>query len=550
MFANSDVSVDGEELFKRFQGCRIVDAMAFVEPVLDPNDYNRPYASYEGFTLGCALRYDTESDPQEQTLLQYAWFVRLPNGRFVASDFVDGKELNGIVQDVRNGEKRRGLDPSLLVGEAMGQQAEVLKKLVSEEPEIPIVSANFNEWVQHRLPTKAEIKEGLEADTPIHNRIEQGLTYLNDVFKDIDTNKAKKYVRMCRPKGERLIKNAGLTSKELAVGLTDMAKAVATAGQEAMLTLSGPEVQAITRALLALEGRIQGISDSVVEKIKAVQEELAKKEDGVDFTAQNTIAGPDEEVSRKIAETKQIVDALEPGERGKIWDTYFDYLNEAQARQELTSENEQRALAAGLGLGADPMVAVETVVSLAQNDALVNQTIENALEQDLQMSPEAITQKILDERHKENEHRKLVAAKEGKKPVLLSRYTKEGFPIRAETLGPYVKARVQSERIEAINDCEHKLKEGLAPTANQLRLYTAKNLAGVSIVKTLLDREADPDLMSKAQHLVTQVPAQPEVVKTVVQKPTVQQDDIPYEKEKVRKTGHGRTLTRSKSGEH
>lgn len=526
MFANSDVSVDGEELFKRFQGCRIVDAMAFVEPKLDPNDYNRSYASYEGFTLGCALRYDTESDPQQQTLLQYAWFVRLPDGRFVASDFVDGKELNGIVQDVRNGEKRRGLDPSLLVGEAMGQQVEVLKKLVSEEPEIPIVSANFNEWVHHRLPTKSAIKEGLEAD------------------------KAKNYVHLYRPMGERLIKNAGLTSKELAVGLTDMAKAVATAGQEAMLTLSGPEVQAVTRALLALEGRIQGISDSVFEKIKAVQEELAKKKDGVDFTAQNTIAGPDAEVSRKIAETKQIVDALEPGERGQIWDTYFDYLNEAQARQELTTENEQRALAATLGLGADPMVAVETVVSLAQNDALVNQTIENALEHDLQMSPETITQKILDERHKENEHRKLVAAKEGKKPVLLSRYTKEGFPIRAETLGPYVKARVQSERIEAINDCEHRLKEGLAPTANQLRLYTAKNLAGVSIVKTLLDREADPDLMSKAQNLVTQVPAQPEVVKTVVQKPAQQQDDIPYEKEKVRKTGHGRTLTRSKTGEH
>ena len=548
MLANSTISVDGEELFNRFQGCRIVDAMAFVEPKLDPDEYSRPYASYEGFTLGCALRYDTESDPQQQTLLQYAWFVRLPDGRFVASDFVDGKELDGIVQEVRQGEKRQGTDPSLLVGEAMGQQAEVLKKLIAEEPEIAFVQANFNAWVQHRLPTKSEIKEGLVADNPIHTRIEKGLTYLNNAFKDIDTDKAKRYVHLYGPTGERLIKNAGLTSKEIAVGLTDMAKAVATAGQEAMLTLSGPEIQAVTRALLALEGRIQGISDSVFDKIKAVQEELARKKDGVDFSAQNTIAGPDLVISQKIAEAKKMVDALEPAQRGQIWDKYFDYLNEAQARQELTTEAEQRALSASLGLGSDPMAAVETVSLLAQNDALVNQTIENALEHDLQMSPEAITQKILDERHKENEHRKLVAAKEGKKPVLLSRYTKEGFPIRAETLGAYVKARVQSERIEKINDCEHKLKEGLAPTANQLRLYTAKNLGGVSIVKTLLDREADPDLMSKAQHLLTQTQVEPQTVKAAVQKPA--QDDIPYQKEAVHKTGHGRTLTRSKSGEH
>ena len=113
---------------------------------------------------------------------------------------------------------------------------------------------------------------------------------------------------------------------------------------------------------------------------------------------------------------------------------------------------------------------------------------------------DAVTDKVLAERHQENVRRKEAAEKDGKgeKPKLLSRYTDDGFPIRRETIGAYVNAKVNAIRAENLCECEKYLKNGQQPSVNQVKLFTAKNLAGATLLSSYTGHEMNESLMNKA----------------------------------------------------
>lgn len=499
----TDTYLAPEEIVRLFAGCRIVDGMQWVHKEPDSDAYNRENLGAQTYRVGCALRF-ADTDDENQRLTQYAWFVHLPSGEYVVGEFQDALRVNTAIDAARNGEKRKNEDPSVLLGELLDEDARSIKEIILAGKDEDAVRQGVKDWVRNGQRSSEEMHRSLETEKPYSERLAQGLTKLN-VFKDIDTKKkAKSYCMLFENYSKKaasyVIDNSGKAFLQIGhQGQTAayFMGAVGQAGQEIALSLSGPEVQAVTRALLALSDRLDAIGKELGEKVKALREELAKKKDGAKFNAGNTI-GLTDPVSEKVRDVEQEVRGLSRRQKGELWDAYFDTVSEAESKHELVTTSEKNALAASLGLGATPEQAVERVCELAANDALVNQVIDNAMKANFLTDVDAVTEKVLAERSLENKRRQEAAKEKGEKPKLLSRYTEEGFPIRRETIGAYVNARVNSIRAENLVQCENSLKSGRQPTVNQVRLYTAKNLAGASLLTAYTGRETDELLMNKA----------------------------------------------------
>ena len=502
---STDTYLAPEEIVKLFGDCRIVDGMQWVYKEPDPQAYNQENLSGETYRIGCAMRFD-EATEDNQRLLQYAWFVHMPNGEYVVGNFQDAKEINKAIDAARAGEKRKDEDPSVLLGQLLDQDAKRLGKIISETATMAEIKPKFENWVENGQRNPLDMQVALESDELVAGRIAQGLTKLN-IFKDIDSAKAKKYCLLFENYGKRAASYVLDNSGKAVVEIGHQAKnagyfvgVVGETGREIALALSGPEVQAVTRAMMTLIDRMNNISESLAEKAKELHDEFEKHKDGAEFKAGNTIAAAMDPISRKIRTVEEEYGKLTRRQKGELWDTYFDAVRDAERNHELVSPNEKKALAAAMGLGGTPEVAVESVCAMAANDALVNQVIENALEADLLADVDAVTDKVLAERHQENVRRKEAAEKAGKgeKPKLLSRYTDEGFPIRRETIGAYVNAKVNAIRAENLCECEKYLKNGQQPTVNQVKLFTAKNLAGATLLSTYTGHEMNESLMNKA----------------------------------------------------
>lgn len=503
MSAATDTYLAPEEIVRMFAGCRIVDGMQWVYKEPDSDAYNRENLGAQVYRIGCALRFDN-ADEENQRLTQYAWFVHLPSGNYVVGEFQDAVNVNTAIDTARNGEKRKGEDPSILLGELLDEDARTLKEVILAGNDEDAVRQGVKDWVKNGQRTPEAMHRSLDTQKSYSERLKQGLTKLN-VFKDIDTKKkAKSYYMLfetCTKKAASyVIDNSGKAVVQIGHQSRNAAYfmgAVGEAGQEIALSLSAPEVQAVTRALIALSDRINSIGKELGDKVKDLREELSRQKEGAKFKAGNTISLTDP-VSEKVREVEKEVQGLTRRQKGELWDAYFDTVSEAESKHELVTTSEKNALAASLGLGATPEQAVERVCELAANDHLVNQVIDNAMKANFLTDVDAVTEKVLAERSLENRRRQEAAKEKGEKPKLLSRYTEEGFPIRRETIGAYVNARVNSIRAENLVQCENSLKSGRQPTVNQVRLYTAKNLAGASLLTAYTGRETDELLMNKA----------------------------------------------------
>lgn len=502
---STDTYLAPEEIVKLFGDCRIVDGMQWVCKEPNPQAYNQENLVGETYRVGCAMRFDQTTE-DNQRLLQYAWFVHMPNGEYAVGNFLDAKEINTAIDAARAGEKRKDEDPSILLGELLDQDAKRLGKIIAESASMDDVKPRFENWVENGRRNPIDMQTALESDELVASRIAQGLTKLN-IFKDIDSAKARKYCLLFENYSKRaasyVLDNKGKAVVEIghqAKNAGYFVGAVGETGREIALALSGPEVQAVTRALMALMNRMNNISESLAEKSKELRDELNKHKSGAEFKAGNTIAAGSDPISQKIKAVEEEYGKLSRKQKGELWDAYFDTVRDAEQNHELVSPNEKKALAAAMGLGVTPEVAVESVCSMAANDALVNQVIENALEADLLADVDAVTDKVLAERHQENVRRKEAAEKDGKgeKPKLLSRYTDDGFPIRRETIGAYVNAKVNAIRAENLCECEKYLKNGQQPSVNQVKLFTAKNLAGATLLSSYTGHEMNESLMNKA----------------------------------------------------
>ena len=129
---STDTYLAPEEIVKLFGDCRIVDGMQWVYKEPDPQAYNQENLSGETYRVGCAMRFD-EATEDNQRLLQYAWFVHMPNGEYAVGNFLDTKEINTAIDAARAGDKRKDEDPSVLLGQLLDQDAKRLGKIKQEK---------------------------------------------------------------------------------------------------------------------------------------------------------------------------------------------------------------------------------------------------------------------------------------------------------------------------------------------------------------------------------------------------------------------------------
>lgn len=510
---NTSEYLRNEEILHTFAGCRTVDGLSYI-------------STPEGFwTMGIATRWIGDDD--EQKLGQYAWFVTDPQGRMHSSEFADGKDFNDLIEGVeKENPALADADPSIILGEMSRRCADAALAAIGSEGR-GILDDRLK-GVAARMPTGEALTEEFRKLSPEECvALTRRLGRVSEVFGDIDLKGAGEVHEKLFPSPAELLTSANILGKEagskiktgywhfvespFAQGSAQMMSSTlgaslltAQATQEAFVQLSGPEVQAITRALLMLAERL-----TVGEKEGELRKKLGDlSQKGLSFKDENAVEPGeplDEELQKLVEETAQEVEALPPEKKAERWRAFFDAARKGV--QEGWNERQVRMLCASMGLGGDPSRAANEVAVLMGNDAHVEELINEKLNADLRTEPQAIVQALMAEREAWNKQDAELVKKTGKKPEPAYPYSRKGYPYTMETMGPYVTARVQAIQAKSLLETEDLLERGLDPSLNALKFFVSKEPSGRYWMQTVLNRIPTPDSLQRSNAVLEKLEA-------------------------------------------
>ena len=502
-----------QEILHTFAGCRTVDGLSYI-------------STDDGYwSMGIATRWIGDED--EQTLGQYAWFLTDPQGRMFSSEFADGQDFNERIEAAKAANPAlKDTDPSIILGEMSRRCADGMLNALGTEGRG--VLDDRLKSLTARMPSGDELVEAFRKMPPDEcANLSARLGRVSEVFGDIDRRDAGEVHDRLFPSPKELFMSAQVLGKDvgekLANGYRTFAESpfghgsaqmmsgtlgagllTAQATQEAFVQLSGPEVQAITRALLMLAERL-----AVGEKENELRKKLGTLGDkGLSFRDGNAVEPGeplDDELQKLVDETTQEVDALPPEKKAERWRAFFDAARKGV--QEGWNERQVRMLCASMGLGADPSRAANEVAVLMGNDAHVEELINEKLNADLRTEPQTIVQALMAERDAWNKRDAELVKKTGKKPEPAYPYSRKGYPYTMETMGPYVTARVQAIQAKSLLETEDMLERGLDPSMNALKLFVSKEPSGRYWMQSVLNRIPTPDSLQRSNAVLERLEA-------------------------------------------
>lgn len=458
------------ELDPRYAGCRAVESLAYAK-------------TPEGvWSVGAALRFT--GDNPEQDLGQLSYYVKSEDGKVFCSPFEDGEPLEETIRRVKAADPQLAeIDGSVILGEAIRRQARAMADVI-EEKGGSIVEEGLETVSAAKLSQEKIADHLLSLSPELIREWRKGEGEIYETFQDIDEKKHE---------------GAGIIRTLWQSPAAEKAKAAMLAGiqfgAEAVASLAGPEVQTMVRLTMILADRIAaaGAKKDLEEKVKAAREGLAQE---------GGRAEPSEELKAELEEAKKKLADLTPRQRAEAWKALYDAFGRARSEGLDVTRRAENAAAAMTGLGDDAMEAAKNIGRQLEADPDISRIVEDRLAQNLDTQPDAIVQAILSDRRAKNLTEKFSAKREGRAPQFKAVWTQQGYPIISAAIAPWVTQKVEAIQKRSLLQCEAELQEGLHPSDNLLRFFTKRNAAGESMMKTLLGREEDPNLLNRAKSLL------------------------------------------------